>query len=190
MKNKLFSNFSYGNGAALSVLAFFLAAFGLAYFFIMPSLANIQTIKVEIESQGLETEKNYLASKSFDKIEKALKTIEPQLGELEKVFIKKDSALDFVNALEKTASTSQVSETAVLGGETAISESSFQIPLRIESHGNFSEQIDFLSALEAMQYYINIKSLEISAVSHGSAQPKEENIPTVMQISADTYWKN
>jgi Tfp pilus assembly protein PilO len=184
------ANLNYQNKITLSVLIFLLAAGVFIYFIARPSMEKIKMIKIETEKQGAQVEKDYLAGKNLKKQAENLKIIEPQLGAFDKIFIKKPG-YDFITALEDIAGKNSVTmKDPSLGTEKKLDKTYSQIPLQLETRGDFASQIGCLSGLEALDYYLNIKTLEISAANTSLTPSGEAKKHLVMQIVADTYWQN
>jgi Tfp pilus assembly protein PilO len=181
---------NYQSKIALSVLVFLLASGALIFFIIIPETDNIKKIQMETAAQAAQVEKNYSTGQSLKKVADNLKIIEPRLGETERALIKKSAAKEFFGSLEEIAEKNKVAIIKDLPG----SESSFggfylRIPLQMESQGNFSSQINFLTELESLNYYLNFKSLILT-----NAFPFQTSATTSakilnMQILADTYWQ-
>jgi Tfp pilus assembly protein PilO len=190
MQNNLKPKMDYPNKIALSILVFLLAAGCLIYFLIMPAAEKVKEIKASLENQRLEVEKNYLAGKSLKKLTQDLKTVEPGLNELQQSFIKKSEAMKFITLLEQMADKNNVMEKVALGAESELGKSFIRIPAQSEVRGDFTGEMGYLSDLESVNYYLNIKSLEISAVNSDqvAAGGAKENL--IMQIAADSYWQN
>lgn len=185
------SNMTYQNKIALSVLIFILVAGVFIYFIAKPSMDRIKTTKTEMEKQGEQIEKDYLDGKNFKKLAENFKIIEPKLNTLNKAFIKKDGYLDFITSLEMISEKNSITmRDPSLGAEKKIDQTYSQIPLQIETRGYFSNQIGFLAGLEALDYYLNIKTLEISVSNTSLTSSGEAKKNLVMQITADTYWQN
>lgn len=191
MSNPAEANLNYQNKIVLSVLIFLLAGGGFIYFIARPAMKKIEIIKIETEKQGAQVEKDYLAGKNFKKLAENLKIIEPHLNTMDKAFIKKNDYLDFSTALEKIAEKNFITtKDPSLGAEKKLNQVYSQIPLQLEARGYFANQIGYLSDLEALNYYLNIKTLEISAANTNLALSGETKKQLVMQITADTYWQD
>jgi len=193
MNKKIFSRLTYQNKITLSALIFLVAVLGLIYFLIAPTVKNVKTIKTKTENQRLEAEKNYAQGQDLKKLKDNIKAVEPRLGEIEQVFIKKDDTLSFITSLEAAAAKNNVTEKAKLGEETALGQSYSQLPLQLEVRGSFAGLIGFISDLEKLKNYIDLNSLQITALNSGSPPPAGTSTTTktlVTQIYANTYWEN
>lgn len=158
----------------------FIIIIGLIYFIIIPSSGSIIDSKNNIEQLRINLEKKYIEGQNLKKISGSLKTIETEIPKLDKMFIKKSNAIDFITSLEnialKTGINQKINLTDNKGGDYQKNN------LNLFSNGDFINQLNYLNELESMDYYINIKSMEIS---RGSMKNNMN-----MQIFSDTYWIN
>jgi Tfp pilus assembly protein PilO len=176
---------SYQKKIMLTIVLFLSAAAASVYFLILPAAEKIKKIKLEVAGEQLETETAYWKGKNLRKLAEGLKTVESRSGELGKIFIKKENALEFITALEKTAEKNGVIQKTNMGGEEklAAGENNSRIPIQLSATGDFASLINYLNGLESLSYYINIKSLAVSL-------PNGQGGPLAVQIIADTYWQN
>jgi len=176
---------------ALNIIIFLVAVFLLLFFLILPTINDIKAIESEITIQMVELEKKYQRGQSLKKLAEHLKMIETQLDKLDQVFIDKEDQLLFITTLENIADASQVTQKINLIAEPEMEkgENYQKLPLQIFTQGDFVSQLKYLINLESLNYYINIKSLELnSAPSAGNGQNiGQGNIN--MFIIADTYWR-
>ncbi len=175
----------------ISVL-FPLAIGGLILLVIVPTVKDIKNIKNEIEAQRIDLEIKYKKGQSINKLTKDLEVIEPQLLKLNRILIGKDKVLEFITELEEVASSQGVEQKINLAAPKNTAKDGYKkTPLQIITNGNFIKQLNYLINLEAMNYYININSLELKAgysrpISHEGQTPER---PISMLIFADTYWE-
>ena len=177
----------------ISMVIFILIIGGLIYFVVMPTINDIKKMGEEIEAQRIDLEQKYIKGQSLRQLTENLKEIEPQLIMLDQIFIKQDYELEFITKLEDIAAQNNISQTISLDTAKINKEKSYQtLPLRLAARGNYKNMMNYLTNLEALDYYININSMDLSSASaKQSATPEEQttfsNISLV--ISANTYWK-
>lgn len=191
------------NKIIAALIGFALIIFGLIYFIVMPTIKDIEAMGGEIEGQKIDLEKKYIKGNSLRQLTENLKEIEPKLSLLDQIFINKNRELEFITTIENKADNSQISQKINLNSPRAAENQEFQKnDLQLFANGEFTKQLKYLMDLESLNYYINIKSLELSS-SPGSGQAvpniknsgqgtsasgnKSNNINLV--ITADTYWK-
>ncbi|MDD4901942.1 MAG: type 4a pilus biogenesis protein PilO [Patescibacteria group bacterium] len=192
MNNNILTRLTYPSKIALSVLAFLAAAFALFYWLIIPAVNNVETTKVQMQNQRLAAERDYAQGQNLKKIKDDIKAVAPRIGEIEQIFISKSDSLSFVTSLEAAAEKNKVTEKAKLGAETPLGKFYSQIPLRLDVSGNFSGLIGFVTDLETLKKYININSLQITAIGSELPIKTETSTPQKIlaaQISAFTYWQ-
>jgi len=189
--------FNLKNKIALSSAGFILIIFSLLYFIVMPTVADIKTMGEEIENQRIDLERKYVKSQSLRKLAENLKNIEPNLELLNQIFINKNRELEFITTLENEANLNQISQKINLNPPTAAENQDFQkAGLQLLTKGNFAGLFKYLADLESLNYYINVKILEMSSASEkaaggtgqtdGSRPIGGKNIN--LFIDADTYW--
>ena len=152
-------------------------------FLIMPAIKNIKEIGENIKTRRLDAEEKYLKGQSLKALSENLKKIEPEINKLDKIFIEQSQALELVTSLEKIAEKNNVSQKINLAANQKVNYSDYQkIPLQILTQGNFINQLNYLINMENLNYYINIKILELASSGAGNGDIS-------MLIFADTYWK-
>jgi Tfp pilus assembly protein PilO len=197
MSKNFFNNADYKikllTHVSISVVAFAL----VLYFGIISPAAKIIKIKNNINSAKANLENNYITGANLRVLSESLKTVEPQLDKVNGIFVKKDEALDFITAVEGVADVAGVSQKINLsaaGRNTSKTKTNESITISLSSSGSFSKEMDYLTKLESLNYYINIKSLEMVNNSYEqSPQISGESISSKqisMQIAAETYWQN
>jgi Tfp pilus assembly protein PilO len=187
---EFYSSISYGKKIALSAAFSFLIIGVISYFLIIPAIDNIKLIKSEIEAMRIELEKNYLKGKSLKVTTEDLKTVEPQLEKLKNIFIKKEDGLEFVTELEKTAQNNHLEQKINLSSEEKdLSGICKKIPLQLSTNGNFTAQMKYLTDLESLNYYINLKTIELSSAGTIVKETGEKESQINLQLIADTYWQ-
>jgi Tfp pilus assembly protein PilO len=191
MWKKTFSKFGYRGKTAVSLLIFFLLAYGAIFFLIIPSENNLISYHSEMAAKLNSIGNQYSQGKNTKKTSESLKTIEPRLDEMNKIFTQKNNAFDFVTSLETTAEKNNVSEKASLGEEKSLGGEFSSISIELGVSGKFNNLISFLSDLEKMPNYININSLQIfsSRGTISSLHKASSSAALTAQISADSYWK-
>ncbi len=165
---------------------------GIIWFVVIPSINDIKNIKNEIEAQRIGLEIKYKKGQSLKKLSEDLRTVSPQISELDKIFIDEDNVLEFITAMEKIAGENRVSQNINLLSSKSSQQNGYKkTPLQITTEGEFIDQLNYLINLEALDYYININSLELtysgSKPSVPGARTGGSNVS--MLIFADTYWK-
>ena len=164
---------------------------GIMLFAVFPTINDIQKIRKAIEAQRIDLEVKYERGQSLKKLSENLKIIEPQLSELEEIFISEDEVLEFITTLEEIAGNNDITQTInLISSKSSAKNGHKKIPLRITASGDFVGQLNYLTELESLNYYINIKSLELTSVSRSSAPKTETKSSHInMIIDADTYWR-
>lgn len=181
--------------AVPAVFVLFIA--GLIYFIILPTMKDVEETAAQIKSQRTDLDKKYYKSKNAKQSTKSLKAIEEDVEKLNRVFINQNQELAFITALEEVANKNNINQNINLDLSSGAKNNKYgKIPLRLTTQGNFINQFNYLRDLERLDYYLNIKSLNLSAGGGASAYPPSDKIINYggganigMVILADTYWK-
>ncbi|MBI4812031.1 type 4a pilus biogenesis protein PilO [Candidatus Falkowbacteria bacterium] len=187
-----FKNLALKRKIIVNAILFLLVVGALTYFIVMPTIKDIKKMRQEIEAQKIDLEKKYLKGQNLKKLSGDLKKIEPEIERLDRVFINQNRALEFITTLEEKATRNNISQKINLANPQNMKENQLykKMPLQISTEGEFLNQLNYLINLETLDYYINIKSLELSAAQSrpaGSEGNAGGNMSVL--ISADTYWK-
>lgn len=180
------SNFKkIGTEKKISIAGFIIAAIiaCIIIFVIIPGISGIKKIGEDIMQQRIDAENKYKKGQKLNKLAENLKIIEPQIEKLDQIFINQNDALKFITSLEETAEKNKVKQKInLLIAQKAPFNNYQKMPLQLFIEGNFIDELNYLLSLENLNYFVNIKLLEITAgeAKGGSAD---------MLIFADTYWK-
>jgi len=190
--------FNLKNKITASLIGFIAVILSLIYFIVIPTINEIEDMGKSIEAQREDLENKYIKGQSLRQLTENLAKIEPKLELLDQVFINKNRDLEFITSLEDEANKNQISQKIDLSSPQVIENQNFQkTNLQLLTNGGFVRQLQYLMDLENLNYYINIKILELSPTSEGEKiQTDIQSIPSApnetnrlnMLINADTYW--
>lgn len=198
MDGNKYLKFNLKNKITASLISFLVIILSLTYFIILPTVKEIKAMGIAIAAEREDLEKKYIKGQSLKQLTENLKKIETRLKLLDQIFINKNRELEFITSLENEANKSQVSQKINLNAPQPEKNQNFQkTVLELRTKGNFIKQLKYLSNLEHLNYYINVKLLELSPAS-GDEQTKtgnqglpadvEETNSLNMYLDADTYW--
>lgn len=198
MLNSKFIKINLKNKIIINLIGFMGVFFCLVYFIVVPTIIDIKSMGSEIDAQRIDLEKKYIKGQSLKQLNENLKKIEPKLNLIDQIFINKNRELEFITSLENEAAKNQITQKINLSSGQATENQEFKkSSLQLLTSGGFSSQLSYLTDLESLSYYINIKLLELTPASSNNKRPSSEgsqtadNIPGAinMLINADTYWK-
>ena len=172
------------------ILIFLVYAILVLYLIIFKSITNIKSTRADILDQKINLEKNLIRDKNMAVLAKQLEMIEPKLDEFDQIFINSNRELEFITTLENIAGDSQISQKIILDPDSGNKKNIYKkTPLKLSVKGNFKNIMNYLAKLEALNYYINIKSLVMS--KNSSSRPDAGPLQNIinLEISADTFWK-
>lgn len=182
MITNFYKNFKLKNKIILLNIVIAVIIVFVLYFIIIPNVEIIKKIQFDIQSQLIELENKYKKSQSLRQVSDNLKQIEPQISLLDQVYIKQDQELLFITALEDLATKNHITQKLNLGN-VKVNTTPQKSILQINTQGNFVDQIGYLRGLESLNYYINIKTIEI----YKNSTDNQES--TSMTLVVDTYWQ-
>lgn len=202
MSDNKYLKFDLKNKITASLAGFLIIILSLIYFIVLPTVKEIKAMSSAIEAQREDLEKKYIKGQSLRQLTENLKEIEPKLELLDQIFINKNRELEFITSLENKADNNQINQKINLSPPQATKSQGFQkIGLQLSAAGKFIKQLRYLMDLESLNYYINIKSLELSSSGSGQTAPnikhsgqgtlaaENESNNINLSVVADTYWK-
>jgi Tfp pilus assembly protein PilO len=158
----------------------------IAYFYIIPTIDNIKTIKADIFTEKVEQEKKLNRERNYATLGSKLKEIEPQLGMLEKIYINANRKLEFITTLEGAAMKSGIEQKLNLDLKFNSDGTVKKVPIIIDATGTYEGVISYLTTIETLPYYININSINLNMLS---APDENSSIRYNLHATANTYWK-
>ncbi|MEA1963472.1 MAG: type 4a pilus biogenesis protein PilO [Patescibacteria group bacterium] len=170
-----------------SLILFFL----IIYFFTFPLIKKIKTQKENIIAKKIELEDKMSKDKNISGLNEQIKKIEPELLELDKIFININRELDFITLLESVANNNNIEQRLnIVPGQTKKDDDIYQTqPLIIDANGEFKNIIQYIADLEALTYYITINSINIGQMSKLGKDNENQNNFVKATINGLTYWK-
>lgn len=162
----------------------------LVYFAIMPAIKGVKEIRAEMINQRIELDGKIKQEKNITGLNESIKKIEPQLQQLDKIFINQNRELEFITILESIEKKNFVEQKLNIGAFDANSANAIKIvPINLAVSGEYANVFAYLNDLETLPYYVNINKINID--NSGAKTAAEENSRTIitLSITADTYWK-
>lgn len=163
-------------------------------FVVMPLFKGIKEI-----SQKLLLEKNkiiYLNEerKNFQNIKRVYETYQADLDRLENLFVDPAIPIEFINFLEKSATTSQIKlEISSMTKKQEKGEAWPSLYLQLSATGSFSNFLKFLEKIENGPYLIEILDLNTRKLTEKEREAKElgsiSGVDTVTIFSIKVFTK-
>ncbi len=173
----------------LSLLVFLIIILILIIFIVVPTIRDIKNMSNKIEEQRLDLEKKYIKGQSLKQLAENLEKIEPELVKLNQIFINQNRELEFITTLEEIAAKNNINQKINLGAVSAAENQNFKkSTLQLYTSGSFTDQMNYLLSLEALNYYININSIDLNPsgiTPNGQSASGGIN----MLINAETFWQ-
>lgn len=157
-------------------------------FILYPTAGEIKETSLEIKEQKTKLEELYKKGQLFNPTKKQYEEISSELPGLSNIFIAKNQELKLITALEKIAQENNLIQKINLEeipqNEKDKKPDPQKMSLTIKLNGDYPNLIKYLSALEALDYYININNLRILADNSSGFTVPEGRIITKNSISA------
>jgi len=178
-----------------SVFVFFLFLFVLSFFVIFPAFQNMSIISAETKMTKQDLDMRMSSVADYENSIKNYQTVKSQIYLLDDFFINEEESINFVDSLENIADNNNVLQNASLLTENKEIKNFYSIiPIQISVSGSLEDLLSYLKDLENLDYYINIKKLEIMENSMKNISNKNilESISSGknLVITADTFWIN
>ncbi|NQU77765.1 hypothetical protein HQ544_03655 [Candidatus Falkowbacteria bacterium] len=172
----------------------FLLLLAVAGFIVRPSIQQIKKIADEINQEKTKVEKLYLQGQFLKPTQKQYEKVKPQVADLEKIFIAKEKKLDIITALEGIAAKNRLDQKIELKEEKieknekvkeqAVNKKYETLNLSIKITGTYPDLIKYLTDLEALDYYINIKDFRILSSGNAGSMVSQGEKPGLNDIGA------
>ncbi|HAM88991.1 MAG: hypothetical protein US83_C0002G0091 [Candidatus Falkowbacteria bacterium GW2011_GWC2_38_22] len=169
-----------------------LAVILIIYFAILPFINDIKKLRADLITEKIELADKMNKDKNMVDLNDNIKKIEPQLQILDKIFINKNRELDFITILELIEKKNFVSQKLVINPLNESDKNIIKtVPVNIEVVGQYKNALQYLSDLEALSYYVNINTIDISKAENTNltTEGKTNNENIKLSISANTFWK-
>lgn len=175
-------------------ISWILFVFLIINFIALPAIKDIKNLKTEIIDQKVDLEKKIVKERNMNKVSAKIEEIEPQIEKFEKIFVNQNRELEFITVIEDIAEKNGLSQKINLLTASAKQSHAYKtIPLNIDVGGNFTNFVKYLIDLESLNYYINVKNIQIDSLQQsrfsnlGPNGGQNGNIN--IKIVADTYWQ-
>jgi Tfp pilus assembly protein PilO len=181
---------------ALAMVVLVLNA-ALIYFLILPTIEKIKNLRNEILNIEIDSANKITQERNIKDLNNKIKKIQPQLDKINSIFINQNREIEFINALEDTASKHDVSQKLNIDFNNPAKGEAFNtVPVGINANGNYDNLISYLSSIEAMSFYINIDNISFEA-SANNANANNTNRPfenkggaaVDLNLTGHSYWK-
>ncbi len=180
------------------------------YIIILPQLDSIDDFGKRIKDHKIYIERQYEAKQSTLKNKQNIELIEKQMDKIDQMFISQNRELEFITTLESLADKYNLQQKISLEqtntgnkdknkDKSKIKSDYKKVMLNLNLEGSFSNIMNYLIDLEALNYYINISSLDLGSAEKISTrryppsplaeENNQQDNNIVCKLTADTYWK-
>ncbi len=177
----------------ISIIFYILFFIFILYFFLMGSISEIKKTSSDIIDKKSKTEFYFESMKSNQDFGKKMEILDHKLTIIENSFIDINKQVDFIRVMEDLATKYNIKQNISIDSVALNSADKYKkVPMDLAVSGNFEDIMNYISAIESLNYYINIKFINLSAgfisANFGDPQaPQKKGISGI--IKTDTYWK-
>jgi len=140
---------------------------------IWPTRNRMKELHVAINEQRVELDKIYQQGKSLKIALQQYQQVKPKISILSSVYVKPGGELDIITAMENIADQQNVQQE--IKTSASPDQNTKTLPLQLQTTGSFNNIVSYLTALEAMDYYLNTTTLRISLASSNLGQNLDGN---------------
>lgn len=152
----------------ISIVLSLVSLLAVIVLIIIPAFRSINSINKEIKQQEEELENRLAMGLNAKKIKEDLNEIEAYVGDIDKIFLEKESELEMITQLEALASANGVE--ASIRPDFKIqnfSNDAGKLPLSMTISGDYPKIMKFINDLDCQEYYYNIDNANLSRVARG-----------------------
>jgi len=172
------------NRFLVSTVTFLALLLSIIILIIIPSFQEIKVINQQVLEERVRLEKLYVRGQLQKKVRDNYNSIKNDIGFLDEFLLKENQELQYITTLEHYANENNVSLEITIGEPQRKPQQRFSIlPFTLQLSGNWPAIVKWLSDIETLPYYTNIKEITVTA---RDAQGKDR--ASSVSISAETYW--
>lgn len=156
----------------------------ICVFIVLPCIKKMKEITQQVYFVRKDLEARYERGQSIRKTADDLRIIEPAISRLSLAYIKRDEELKFITLLEVLAKQNNLEQTInnlTFKEEKVANAKIVVVPVEIILGGDFADILKYISALEQLDYYVNLDNVALRPAAAGAAQAN---------ISGKVYWLN
>lgn len=131
----------------------------LLVFITYPSIKEIRSLNASIDAERIELEAQYVRGQTLKQTLKTYQEVKPNVGELDRVYLKRGQELAFITALEGTADSVHINQQLKLNSPDPQKQN--ELPIELTLSGELPNIIRYLAGLEALDYYIDINTIRL-----------------------------
>jgi len=172
------------NRFLVSTITFLILLLAIVVLIVVPSLQEIRVINEQVLEERLRLEKLYVRGQLQKKVRDNYNNIKEDVGFLDEVFLKENQELQYITTLEHFASEQNIDLNITIGEPRRKPQQRFSVlPFTFQITGSWPKIAQWVSDIEQLPYYTNIKEITVSARS----EQQSARMATV-SISVETYW--
>lgn len=135
---------------------------------IIPAFRSINSINKEIRQQEEELENRLAMGLNAKKIKDDLDKIEAYVGDIDKIFLEKESELEMITKLEALATDNKVEASIRPDFKIqSFSNDAGKLPLSMSVSGEYSQIMSFIRDIDCQKYYYAIDNANLSRITKG-----------------------
>ncbi len=170
----------------LSTAGTLIVTSGVLAFVTWPSFRAIRNLSDQIYGERTQLEALYLRGQVLKQTLREFEEVKPKASALNGIYVKRGDELTFIKALEHVAASHGVTQEIRLGASDP-KQSDNRLPFQLEASGPLKAVLAYLGGLEALDYYVNVDTVRLSAASandQAARTAKSPSIGIILQATA------
>lgn len=135
----------------------------IIYFIIIPAIAEIRNLNLQIYNQRLSLEKKYVERFGMRKVVKNFREISGNFSKATSIYIPQNGELDFITSIESIADRNKIELKIFLAPQeqSEYPNGAQSFDLTLTTKGNFQDTVKFLQEMEKTEIYTIIESVSL-----------------------------
>lgn len=185
----------------LSIIIYLAILSLILIFLVFPSIKYIKNTSNDIINQKVDLEKYSMSKKELKDAEIKLNLSKDKIANISEYFVDKNNELDFIKTLEDLSTKYKVEQKISIDYNSLNNTEVYNsVPVQITIFGNFQDVLDYISELNTINYFINIKSISflkmagnspvgrpVFDASSSTQSPQVNLIEAIIKLNS--YWK-
>jgi len=170
-----------------SVICFTLLLLSISILIIGPSVLEIRLINSQVYEERERLEKLYTKGQIKREIQKKFESIKNEVDFLDKIILKENKELEYITAVENIAEKNGIKISMTTSPKSKTQNQDFsELEFVFTINGTWQQIIKWLSDIESLPYYTNIKDSTFMVSSKGEKDSGQRQMAA--SIKASTYW--
>lgn len=152
------------------VIFLLLVIIAMVILVIIPSVSSIETIGEKIRKQDQILSQKKSSGFNLEKTKMELEQAQQQVGQLDSIFVSAGKELELITQLEILAQKNKINAQITPDLNIKPTNTDIQrLPIKINANGNYLDLLKFISDIESLPHYFNVKQLTFRMDNNSAA---------------------